>query len=124
MFGTRQVVFCVTRNISRNAKQLARKGKENYSEVVVFYRALCAETDFPAAIGSSPFSLEIGFAEPRFCTLPHKKRGKSCWIYPGKRLDLPFSFVNSERLFKTRLHKIWHYNTCFPVHQKEVSGTC
>ena len=28
MFGTRQVVFSVTRNIFRNAKQLARKGEE------------------------------------------------------------------------------------------------
>lgn len=128
-------MFSVTRNRFRNRKQLARKGVENSSEVVVFYRALCAETDFPAAIGSSPFSLEIGFAEPRFCTLPHKKRGKSCWIYPGKRLDsiqilsnkmpdLPFSFVNSVLLLRARLHKIEGYNTCFPTYQKEVPDTC
>ena len=38
MFGTRQAVFCVTRNIFGNAKQLARKGMENSSEVVAFYR--------------------------------------------------------------------------------------
>ena len=38
-FGTRQAVFSVTRNRFRNRKQLARKGKENSSEVVVFYRA-------------------------------------------------------------------------------------
>ena len=35
-FGTRQAVFSVTRNRFRNRKQLARKGKENSSEVVVF----------------------------------------------------------------------------------------
>ena len=38
-FGTRQAVFSVTRNRFRNRKQLARKGMENSSEVVVFYRA-------------------------------------------------------------------------------------
>lgn len=39
MFGTQQAVFSVTRNRFRNRKQLARKGVENSSEVVVFYRA-------------------------------------------------------------------------------------
>ena len=38
MFGTQQAVFSVTRNIFGNAKPLARKGKKNSSEVVVFYR--------------------------------------------------------------------------------------
>lgn len=38
MFCPRQAVFCVTRNIFGNAKQLARKGEESSSEVVVFYR--------------------------------------------------------------------------------------
>ncbi len=38
-FGTRQAVFSVTRNRFRNRKQLARKGVENSSEVVAFYRA-------------------------------------------------------------------------------------
>lgn len=39
MFCPRQAVFSVTRNRFRNRKQLARKGRENSSEVVVFYRA-------------------------------------------------------------------------------------
>lgn len=38
-FGTQQAVFSVTQNRFRNRKQLARKGVENSSEVVVFYRA-------------------------------------------------------------------------------------
>ena len=38
LFGTQQAVFSVTRNIFGNAKPLARKGRENDSEVVVFYR--------------------------------------------------------------------------------------
>lgn len=38
MFCPRQAVFSVTRNRFRNRKQLARKGVENSSEVVVFYR--------------------------------------------------------------------------------------
>lgn len=37
MFCPRQAVFSVTRNRFRNRKQLARKGVENSSEVVVFY---------------------------------------------------------------------------------------
>lgn len=37
-FGTQQAVFSVTRNRFRNRKQLARKGVENSSEVVAFYR--------------------------------------------------------------------------------------
>ena len=43
-FGTRQAVFSVTRNRFRNRKQLARKGVENSSEVVAFYRAPCVPT--------------------------------------------------------------------------------
>lgn len=39
MFWTQQAVFSVTRNIFGNAKPLARKGMENASEVVAFYRA-------------------------------------------------------------------------------------
>ena len=39
LFGTQQAVFSVTRNRFRNRKQLARKGVENSSEVVAFYRA-------------------------------------------------------------------------------------
>ncbi|WP_417014604.1 hypothetical protein, partial [Alistipes sp.] len=38
MFCPRQAVFSVTRNRFRNRKQLARKGMENSSEVVAFYR--------------------------------------------------------------------------------------
>ena len=38
MFCPRQAVFSVTRNRFRNRKQLARKGVESSSEVVVFYR--------------------------------------------------------------------------------------
>ena len=37
-FGAQQAVFSVTRNRFRNRKQLARKGVENSSEVVAFYR--------------------------------------------------------------------------------------
>ena len=60
--------------IFRNAKQLARKGIENSSEVVVFYRTPRVPTPiFLATIGFLPFSLEIGLTEPRFYTLPHAK---------------------------------------------------
>lgn len=46
MFCPRQAVFSVTRNRFRNRKQLARKGMENSSEVVVFYRATVADPKF------------------------------------------------------------------------------
>lgn len=106
-------IFSVTQNNS------PAKGRKTPPKSSFLPGTPCAETDFLAGIGSSPFSLEIGFAEPRFCTLPHKKRGKSSRIYPGKRLDLPFSFVNSD-LLEGHLHKIEGYNTCFPTYQKEV----
>ena len=85
MFWTRQVVFSVTRNIFRNAKQLARKGVENSSEVVVFTGHPCAETDFQAINGSSPFSLEISSTEPRFRTFPHTETGQILQDFPRKK---------------------------------------
>ena len=64
----------------------------------------------------------------------HKNGANPAKIYPVKgsirfnfsRIKCPICslvLVNSERLFKARLHKIWRYNTCFPAFQKEVSGT-
>lgn len=86
MFGTQQAVFSVTRNRFRNRKQLARKGGGNSSEVVVFLPGTpCAETDFLATIGPSPFSLEISSAELHFCTLPHTKTGQIQLNLPRKK---------------------------------------
>ena len=77
MFGTRQAVFSVTRNRFRNRKQLARKG--GGGKLLRSRRFLlgppCANTDFQAAIGSSPFSLEISSAEPRFLNITAHKSG-------------------------------------------------
>ena len=47
MFCPQQAVFSVTRNRFRNRKQLARKGVENSSEVVVFYRSHRGPTRIP-----------------------------------------------------------------------------
>lgn len=67
MFCPRQAVFSVTRNRFRNRKQLARKGGGKLLRSRRFLLGTpCANTDFQAAIGSSPFSLEISSAEPRF----------------------------------------------------------
>ena len=123
-------MFSVTRNRFRNRKQLARKGVENSSEVVVFYRApRVPRPIFKRSTGPRLFHLRLA---PQILVFAHyrtQKRGKSCWIYPVRRLDsiqffankmsdLQFSFGSSERFLMIRLHKIWRYNTRFPAHQK------
>lgn len=125
MFWTRQVVFSVTRNIFRNAKQLARKGVENSSEVVVFYRApRVPRPIFKRSTGPRHFHSKLAPQSLVFAHYRTQKRGKSCKDLPRKRLDsiqffenktpdLQFSFGSSERFLKIRLHKIGHYNTCF-----------
>ncbi len=55
MFCPRQAVFSVTRNRFRNRKQLARKGVENSSEVVAFYRGHRGPTRNLASKGFSSF---------------------------------------------------------------------
>ena len=60
-FGTQQAVFSVTRNRFRNRKQLARRGVENSSEVVVFYRGHGGPTRNLAGEGfSSPLRQKTG----------------------------------------------------------------
>lgn len=61
MFCPRQAVFSVTRNRFRNRKQLARKGMENSSEVVVFYRATVARPEiWPAKDFRDTFARKQG----------------------------------------------------------------
>lgn len=65
MFGTQQAVFSVTRNRFRNRKQLARKGVENSSEVVVFYRGHGGPTRNLAGEGfSRPLRQKTGKIRP------------------------------------------------------------
>ena len=135
MFWTRQVVFSVTRNIFRNAKQLARKGVENSSEVVVFYRApRVPRPVFKRSTGPRHFHSKLAPQSLVFAHYRTQKRGKSCKDLPRKRLDsiqffankmpdLQFSFGSSERFLMIRLHKIRGNNTCLPAHKKEVSTT-
>lgn len=115
-------IFPVTQN------NLPARGLKTPPKSSFFTGHPCAETDFQANNGSSPFSLEIGSAELRFCTLPHTKTGQiqlldSIQFFANKIPDLQFSFGSSERFLMIRLHKIRHYNTRFPAHQKEVSAT-
>ena len=64
-FGTQQAVFSVTRNRFRNRKQLARKGVENSSEVVVFYRSHRGPTRNLAGEGfSRPLRQKTGKIRP------------------------------------------------------------
>jgi hypothetical protein len=67
MFWPRQAVFSVTRNRFRNRKQLARKGVENSSEVVVFYRGHRGPARIPdsrrilAGFTQDPFEMRSKF---------------------------------------------------------------
>lgn len=86
MFGTQQAVFSVTRNRFRNRKQLARKGVENSSEVVAFYRA----PRVPRPISWRPsdprhFHSKLAPQSSVFAHYRTQKRGKSRWIYPVKK---------------------------------------
>ena len=74
-FGTQQVVFSVTRNIFRNAKQLARKGKESSSEVVAFYRAPhVPRPDFNRRRVSGTLRSKMGALEGIIASYEQKKR--------------------------------------------------
>ena len=86
MFCPRQAVFSVTRNRFRNRKQLARKGVENSSEVVAFYRA----PRVPRPISWRPsdprhFHSKLAPQSSVFAHYRTQKRGKSRWIYPVKK---------------------------------------
>ena len=72
-------IFSVTQNNS------PAKGRKTPPKSSFLPGTPCAETDFLAGIGSSPFSLEIGFAEPRFCTLPYTKTGQILQDLPRKK---------------------------------------
>ena len=75
LFGTQQVVFSVTRNIFRNAKQLARKGKESSSEVVAFYRAPhVPRPDFNRRRVSGTLRSKMGALEGIIASYEQKKR--------------------------------------------------
>ena len=134
MFGTQQAVFSVTRNRFRNRKQLARKGVENSSEVVVFYRA----PRVPRPISWRPsgprhFHSKLAPQNLVFAHYRTKNGANPAGFAPEKgsirsnfsriKCPLQFSFGCSERFLMIRLHKIWRYNTCLPAHQKEVSTT-
>ena len=77
MFGTQQAVFSVTRNRFRNRKQLARKGVENSSEVVVFYRAPhVPRPDFNRRRVSGTLRSKMGSLEGIIASYGQKKRSR------------------------------------------------
>ena len=76
-FGTRQAVFSVTRNRFRNRKQLARRGVENSSEVVVFYRAPhVPRPDFNRRRVSGTLCSKMGILEGIIASYGQKKRSR------------------------------------------------
>ena len=113
-FGTQQAVFSVTRNRFRNRKQLARKGVENSSEVVVFYRGHGGPTrnlagegfskppspenrEDPAILAweSGGLSLQSGTETARFRP-----------IFGGWRCKISDRFYEFERIFELLIHQI------------------
>lgn len=77
MFCPRQAVFSVTRNRFRNRKQLARKGVENSSEVVAFYRAPHVPTpNFRQSVDFRRFHSKLALRRPVFEICCHTKPGQ------------------------------------------------
>lgn len=94
-FGTRQVVFSVTRNIFRNAKQLARKGVESSSEVVAFYRAPhVSRPDFNRRRVSDTLRSKMGALEGTITSYGQKKSRLSK-VAPTNR-DIMFGFSDEK----------------------------
>ena len=94
-FGTRQVVFSVTRNIFRNAKQFARKGKESSSEVVAFYRAPhVPRPDFNRRRVSDTLRSKMGALEGTITSYGQKKSRLSK-VAPTNR-DIMFGFSDEK----------------------------
>lgn len=95
-FGTQQAVFSVTRNRFRNRKQLACKGVENSSEVVVFYRGHGGPTRISdsrrilASFTQDPFEMRPKFNHTALenGSLQAQKRGRFCRIIPSNKPHL------------------------------------
>lgn len=92
MFCPRQAVFSVTRNRFRNRKQLARKGVENSSEVVVFYRAPhVPRPDFNRRRVSGTLRSKMGTLEGIIASYGQKKRSRLSKAAPTNG-DILFRF--------------------------------
>ncbi len=92
MFCPRQAVFSVTRNRFRNRKQLARKGVENSSEVVVFYRAPhVPRPDFNRRRVSGTLRSKMGSLEGIIASYGQKKRSRLSKAAPTNG-DIMFRF--------------------------------
>lgn len=92
MFCPRQAVFSVTRNRFRNRKQLARKGVENSSEVVVFYRAPhVPRPDFNRRRVSGALRSKMGPLEGIIASYGQKKRSRLSKAAPTNG-DIMFRF--------------------------------
>ena len=89
-------MFSVTRNIFRNAKQLARKGGvENSSEVVAFYRAPhVPRPDFNRRRVSDTLRSKMGALEGIIASYEQKKRSSLWKSAPTKGYMFRFSDEN------------------------------
>lgn len=112
MFWPRQAVFSVTRNRFRNRKQLARKGMENSSEVVVFYRApRVPRSDFNHRRVFDTLRSKMDTMQGIIASYGQKKRS----IYRQNRpFNWPWSvlysteFLLTRTIFWKRLKSIFH----------------
>ena len=98
MFCPRQAVFSVTRNRFRNRKQLARKGVENSSEVVVFYRAPhVPRPDFNRRRVSGTLRSKMGSLEGIIASYGQKKRSRLSKAAPTNG-DIMFRFSDENHI--------------------------
>ena len=112
MFWPRQAVFSVTRNRFRNRKQLARKGMENSSEVVVFYWApRVPRSDFNHRRVFDTLRSKMDTMQGIIASYGQKKRS----IYRQNRpFNWPWSvlysteFLLTRTIFWKRLKSIFH----------------
>ena len=113
MFGTRQVVFSVTRNIFRNAKQLARKGEESSSEVVAFYRAPhVPRPDFNRRRVSGTLRSKMGALEGIIASYEQKKRSSLWKSAPTKGYMFRFSDENHTGFLTVIMRYDEHSKAC------------
>ena len=106
-FGTQQAVFSVTRNRFRNRKQLARKGVENSSEVVVFYRAPhVPRPDFNRRRVSGTLRSKIGTLEGIIASYGQKKWSRLSKAAPTNGGILSFDSRMKTHRFSDCNHEI------------------
>ena len=126
MFWPRQAVFSVTRNIFGNAKPLARKGMENSSEVVVFYRGHRGPTRNLAIEGcSNALRKKQRISWRKNCHFKEGKEPIAPIIFGGWDRKIPDSIREIGRVFEGLIYQISSLNMLsHAIKRRQSKGTC